>query len=357
MSELSTSSLHEPERELPPILPEWAAAHSLHYQLLANQQIMLEDVHRTSKYHSGIQENATDFRGKTVLDVGAGTGILSLFAARAGAKKVYAVEGTAAAEYARQLIEHAGVSDRVEVLRGRLDQITLDTKVDVIISEPWGFFLFHERMIEVFLQARDRFLVPGGKLFPSAARLCIAPFCDDAFYQWRNERLDFWERKDYFGVDLTAIADAARRELYEMPAVGLVDPASLSAEPAALSMNLYDTALNDLACVRFPFRFTVNRSGLIHGLAGWFDVMFGGSDKIVTLSTAPDMPPTHWAQIRFLFPSPIELEAGAVMEGRLILTANAQSSYDVMVELASAPNGSTKQQRYRLQAYFPWQNV
>src|SRR5215471_6653410 len=91
--------------KLVPVSPEWSAVHSIHYQFLANQQHMLLDAQRTGAYHRGITHNRSDFEGKTVLDVGAGTGILSLFAAQAGARKVYAVEATPAAEYARHLVE------------------------------------------------------------------------------------------------------------------------------------------------------------------------------------------------------------------------------------------------------------
>lgn len=344
-----------PDSELPGVLPDWSAAHSLHYQLLANQQLMLEDVHRMSKYHAGILENAQDFAGKVVLDVGAGTGILSLFAAQAGAKKVYAVEGTSAADYARQLSERAGLSDRIEVVRGRLENIELDTKVDVVISEPWGFFLFHERMIEVYLSARDRFLADGGKMFPSAATVCLAPFEDAELYDWRCDKVAFWERSDFFGIDLSVLADVARGELFEMPAVGAVELESLVAERVERYLDLSVIGLNDLAVIRLPFKFVVGRAATVHGLAGWFDVHFVGTAKMVTLSTAPSAPLTHWTQMRFLFPTPLKLESGQGFAGVMTLVANVQSSYDVTIEFAVEPQGQVHKHRYRLQAYFAWQ--
>src|SRR4051812_13257381 len=87
---------------------DWSALHSLHYQLLANQQNMLEDARRTGAYHRGITRNRSDFTGKTVLDVGAGSGILSLFAAQAGARKVYAVDENPT-ESARMLVAANGL--------------------------------------------------------------------------------------------------------------------------------------------------------------------------------------------------------------------------------------------------------
>src|SRR3954470_6397837 len=194
---------------LVPVLPEWSALHSIHYQFLANQQHMLLDAQRTGAYHRGITHNRSDFEGKAVLDVGAGSGILSLFAAQAGARKVYAVEGTPSAEYAKRLVAANGMQDRVEVVRARLDVLELPEKVDVIISEPWGFFLFHERMVEAFVLARDRFLKPGGRLFPGTARVFLAPFSDQELYSARTSALSFWSQANFYGVDLRAMASRA----------------------------------------------------------------------------------------------------------------------------------------------------
>lgn len=71
--------------------------------MLQHQQNMLQDYVRTGTYWAAINENAADFRGKTVVDVGAGSGILSLFAAQAGADRVYAVEASAMADHAERL--------------------------------------------------------------------------------------------------------------------------------------------------------------------------------------------------------------------------------------------------------------
>lgn len=70
-----------------------AADYFQYYAMLPQQQNMLQDRVRTGTYFTAITENAADFRGKVVLDVGAGSGILSFFAAMAGAKRVYAVRG------------------------------------------------------------------------------------------------------------------------------------------------------------------------------------------------------------------------------------------------------------------------
>ena len=70
---------------------------------------MLEDHKRTGAYYQAVMQNRRQFEGKVVLDVGTGSGILAVFAAKAGARKVYAVEATPMAKFARSLVEHNGV--------------------------------------------------------------------------------------------------------------------------------------------------------------------------------------------------------------------------------------------------------
>jgi type I protein arginine methyltransferase len=110
-----------------------------HYSNLIHQQNMLQDSIRTAAYHDAILSNAAEFHNKVVLDVGTGSGILALFAVKAGARKVYAVEASGAAHKARALVEAAGLSDRIVVIQSKVEDIVLppgDELVDILISEP-----------------------------------------------------------------------------------------------------------------------------------------------------------------------------------------------------------------------------
>jgi type I protein arginine methyltransferase len=341
------------KKSLVRVLPGWSALHSIHYQFLANQQNMLEDMERTGAYHRGMTLNRADFEGRAVLDVGTGTGILSLFAAQAGARKVYAVEGTESSDFARKLAEHNGFGDRIEVVRSTLLDLTLPEKVDIIISEPWGFFMFHERMVEAFLIARDRHLAPGGTVFPSTGRIWMAPFIDRALYDARVKAVEFWTEKDFFGVDLSGLADVAREELFEMPAVGYMAPHMLMASPAVIDFDFRTMGVDDLATIVLPFKFVATHPGRIHGIAGWFDVAWDGSQEHVRLTTAPDAPRTHWMQLRFVFEEPLSVRIGTEMEGSFVLTANEQSSYTAHLE-ATLEGKPAVQQRFQLQAHFWW---
>lgn len=130
-------------------------------------------------------------QNKLVLDVGAGSGILSFFAVQAGAAKVFAVEASNMAQYAHQLIAANNLSDRIQVIAGKIEEIELLEKVDVIISEPMGYMLYNERMLETYLHAK-KWLKPGGKMFPSRGDLHVAPFTDEALYMEQYNKANFW---------------------------------------------------------------------------------------------------------------------------------------------------------------------
>ena len=92
--------------------------------------------------------------GDIVLDVGAGSGILSVFAARAGAARVYAVERTSVAVLAQELAAANGAADIVQVIHGDVMDVELPERVDVIVSEWLGGFGIDEGMLVPVIVAR-----------------------------------------------------------------------------------------------------------------------------------------------------------------------------------------------------------
>jgi protein arginine N-methyltransferase 1 len=124
------------------------------YGYLYHQKDMLQDRGRMDAYRTAILGNESCFKGKTVLDVGTGSGVLAIWAGMAGARKVYAIEATSMAQHARRLVAANGLQDVVVVLEGYMEKIELPEKVDIIISEWMGYFLLREAMFDSVLAAR-----------------------------------------------------------------------------------------------------------------------------------------------------------------------------------------------------------
>jgi len=293
---------------------------------------MMQDYIRTSTYQSAILQNANEFKGKVVLDVGAGTGILSYFAVQAGARKVYAVEASNMASFAKELVINNNMADIVEVITGKIEEIQIPEQVDIIISEPMGYMLFNERMLETYLHAK-KWLRPGGNMYPTKGDLYVAPFTDDALYMEHFGKSNFWCQNSFYGVDLKCLRQSAIQEYFTQPIVDTFDVRILMAKPVLHSTNFLTAAEEDLQRIEIPLQYTMLSTGTLHGLAFWFDVGFLGQNSHVYLSTAPQEPLTHWYQVRCLLPNPVFVRAGQKVGGHVTLNANNRQSYDVQIQV------------------------
>ncbi|CAF2102821.1 unnamed protein product, partial [Brassica napus] len=307
-----------------------------YYGQLLHQQNMLQDYVRTGTYYAAVMENRSDFAGRVVVDVGAGSGILSMFAAQAGAKHVYAVEASEMAEYARKLIAGNPLfADRITVIKGKVEDIELPEKADILISEPMGTLLVNERMLESYVIARDRFMSPNGKMFPTVGRIHMAPFSDEfLFIEMANKAL-FWQQQNYYGVDLTPLFGSAHQGYFSQPVVDAFDPRLLVAPPTFHTIDFTQMKEEDFYEIDIPLKFTSSVCTRVHGLACWFDVLFDGSTVQRWLTTAPGAPTTHWYQIRCVLAQPIYVMAGQEITGRLHLVAHSAQSYTIDLTLSA----------------------
>ena len=236
-------------------------------------------------------DNPEDFKDKIVMDIGAGTGILSIFAAKAGAKHVYAIEFAEIAIFAKEIIKQNGLEDKITVIKGKMEEIELPVdKVDIIISEWMGYFLLYESMLDSVLFARDKYLRKGGKMLPDRADLYIAALEDSAY---KEQKKSFWN--DVYGVNMSCLTPTVMRE----PLVDQVDSNMImSTESKILSLDLVNCKKED---VEFTAKYELKMlyNDRVHGLIAWFDTPFSNLTRPVVLSTSPYKKYTHWKQTVF----------------------------------------------------------
>ncbi|KAB2618401.1 protein arginine N-methyltransferase 1.2 [Pyrus ussuriensis x Pyrus communis] len=249
---------------------------------------MLKDLVRTKTYQNVIYQNKFLIKDKIVLDVGAGTGILSLFCAKAGAKHVYAVECSDMADMAKEIVETNGYSNLITVLKGKIEEIELPVpKVDIIISEWMGYFLLFENMLNTVLYARDKWLVDDGILLPDKTSLFLTAI-EDAEY--KEDKIEFWN--NVYGFDMSCIKKQAMME----PLVDTVDQNQIVTNSQLLkTMDISKMTPGD-ASFTAPFKLVAERDDFIHALVAYFDVSFTKCHKLMGFSTGPRSRSTHWKQ-------------------------------------------------------------
>ncbi|MBA0719251.1 hypothetical protein Golax_006948 [Gossypium laxum] len=306
---------------------------------------------------------------RAVLDVGTGSGILAIWSAQAGARKVYAVEATKMSEHARTLVQANNLQDIVEVIEGSMEEVVLPEKVDVIISEWMGYFLLRESMFDSVICARDRWLKPSGASFkckkvatssvvwvvdeprpyasckmvidkittegcqlehgyPSHARMWVGPIRSGLVDQKKNDyeaAMDDWygfleDTKDYYGVDMSVLTRpfSNEQEKYYLQTSlwNNLHPNQVIGTAAVIKeIDCLTASVDDILEVKSSFSSAISMASTrLCGFAGWFDVHFRGrgedpAQKEIELTTAPSSNNgTHWGQQIFLLHPPVHVD-------------------------------------------------
>lgn len=246
---------------------------------------MLKDSARTEGYQQAIA--ALVRPGDVVVDVGAGTGVMSIFAARAGARRVFAIESTPIARLARRIIAENGLSDIIEVIEEDAASVTLPEPADLIVTECMGNFVYSDAMLGVLEDCR-RMLRPGGRVCPERITVYLAPtFMAPIFGEF-----SFWEKPRY-GIDFRLAREAAVNDTYTLQCPSMQ---FLSAPPARYG-EIRPTQPTPSADQEVAF--TISRSGPIDMVVGWFDADLAPG---ICLQTGPGHN-THWGQVVFPVPT------------------------------------------------------
>lgn len=109
---------------------------------------------------------------------------------------------------AKEIVKANGFDQKITLIKGKMEDIVLPVdKVDIIISEWMGYCLLYESMLNTVIYARDKYLAPGGKLFPDHCNMFIAAIEDG---EYKEEKISFWD--NVYGFDMKVIKDLALHE-------------------------------------------------------------------------------------------------------------------------------------------------
>ena len=263
---------------------------------------MMADERRLEAYRAAIRARVTP--ASVVLDLGAGPGIMTLFACQAGARKVYAVEPSAVIQVAREVVAVNGYADRVECIQAWSTRIDLPEKVDVIVSDIRGVLPLHRDSLRTIIDARDRFLKPGGCLIPEKDVVWAAIVTAPELYArmagpWKNSG----------GLDLSAGRQRAVNT--ETKCQSAAD--ALLAEPQIWAELDY-MSLTQLG-VKNEVAWRMARAAEGHGLCLWFDTE---AAPRCGFSNAPgDREANTYGQAFFPWTEPCALEPGDQVDAEI----------------------------------------
>ncbi|KAF4713352.1 hypothetical protein FOZ62_030809 [Perkinsus olseni] len=356
----------------------------------AYEELLKDEVHQEA-YRTAILANKHLFRDRVVLVVECGLGLAPYLVAEAGAKTVLAQEKNLIGRHIPRIARLNGHDNIVSVLGDIADpDFALPyglSEVDVIVSEPMGYLLLHESRIRDVIVARDRFLKPGGKMFPSRFTMNL---CAVAAPQEHSLWMDFWE--DVQGFDFsdpcqrltmgTPLISAAsqlgsdkdhssedawqRSQLTSTPAelfaIDLMTaPPDVTTRPEFLcgefelfprpesGLDEEDTDTPDAHWWRADERSCTDLQHRVDALVVWFDVKFDHAHVPVEYSTGPEAPWTLWQQTILRLPPPsftgtgapdcrldasAMLQPGRTLRGRMALRQASADRRDIDIKLS-----------------------
>jgi predicted nicotinamide N-methyase len=277
-----------------------------------NHHNMLRDYVRTAAYRRAIEQSVKP--GDVVLDLGCGSGVLGFFAAQAGASKVYAIERRPdVILLAEELANANGLTEKMDFIQGsssHVQEARLTPKPDVLVSEILGNGILEENILEYTLDARDRFLKPGGIMLPYGIEIYIFAF-DSGIKS--DKRMEVDELKNLYGLDFSLLGDVlcqkttTRMEKYSPYAN------TLMSEPQCIQKldfrTLNTTIFEEAVTV------TALRDGEITSFCGYFNAQLNDENN---LTNSPWAPNTHWTNISFTLPKPIVVTVGQQIQIKVI---------------------------------------
>jgi protein arginine N-methyltransferase 1 len=265
---------------------------------------MLHDDRRTGDFISALTGAVRP--GDVVLDIGTGSGVLAVALARAGARRVYAVEASDIAAVAEQVFEVNGVKDRVTLVPGWSRQINLPERADLLVAEIIGNEPFEEEILETTLDARRRLLKPSARLVPHAlellARPILLPEAEIRQRAFGRAALQRW--RDLYDIDFQPLLDSAAKH----PVYSVAEGEAVAAWPAAgppVLLASVDLTTFEATSVRATTDLVVDPPGPVNAVAVTFRARL--HDGIAHTLDPWRWASSSWATSVWVFPEPLDV--------------------------------------------------
>jgi predicted RNA methylase len=248
---------------------------------------LLADRVRTESYRAAIESVVQPHH--VVADLGCGTGILASFAARAGAKRVYAIDEGAVIAIARELAADNGLADRITFIESSSFDVTLDEPADVLITETMGNSGFDEGIALAVIDARRRWMRREAIVIPRAIEMIAVPIERACSESWPEET---------YGFDYARVA----RNLANVVEAVQLDRSTFVAEPQTIMRSELEEA-----SLRGAAPFTIVRSATVNAIAVWFRATL---TPAITISNEPPNQCPSWKQAVFPLREDVRVECG-----------------------------------------------
>lgn len=278
---------------------------------------LIADRLRNQAFHDALSRVIR--RGETtVADIGAGTGLIGLMAAKLGAREVMLYEAAEVAGVADAVLK-ANRAKGCHLMPCHSTEMDDPPRVDVVVSETLGNYAFEENIIDTLADARQRHLKDGGIIMPARIRQFAVPVVSDRIHR----ELLAWDEVG-FGLDLKPARTMSFNNAYVR---SFAADELLGGGAAAKVWDTVTLGSDTKAARKGEVSWKVEAPVTVYGFAYWWeaDLVEG-----VTLSTAPTSPRTHWEQLYFPIERPIALEAGE----SVLASLRSQSSEEAGTHLA-----------------------
>jgi len=274
---------------------------------------MLNDTRRTQAFMEALAETVQP--GDVVLDIGTGTGVLAMMAARSGARMIYAVEREPnMASLAEQLFEKNRLHDRIRIIRGKSAEIELPEKADVLVAEIVGNDPLAEGILPATNDALQRLLKPEARLIPGRLKIYALPLTvPKSFleqYLFKEAQVNKW--MELYGISFSHLTEVSRKQSFH----ALVNTYKARAwkrlsDPVLVA----DIHLNQEQShfINSDTYFEVRQSGFVSGVLVFFELILSPS---VAFSIHPDQaePSNSWSSRLCIPGTPVFLKKGKLAQ-------------------------------------------